>query len=72
MKNSGQIAPEMPCEPFMNACPAQMTSCKAMMRDKDVSLTRVIISLDIGGTIFLTICSSVTWKKIWLFVMPST
>ena len=38
----------------------------------EVSFTRVMISLDIGGTIRFTICSNVTLKKIWRLVMPST
>ena len=68
----GQMAPEMPWDPFMNACPAQMISCRAMILARDVSFTSVMISLDMGGTMRLIICSSVTRKKIWLLVMPST
>ena len=43
-----------------------------MMRESDVSLTSVMTSLDMGGTMRLTICSSVTLKKICVLVMPST
>ena len=49
-----------------------MTSCSAMARAREVSLTRVMISLDMGGTMRLTIWSRVTLKKICRLVMPST
>ena len=49
------LAPEMPCEPFINACPAQMISCSAIIRAREVSFTRVMISFDIGGTMRLII-----------------
>ena len=49
-----------------------MISCSAMIRAREVSFTSVMISLDMGGTIRLIICISVTLKKIWLLVMPST
>ena len=37
-----------------------------------VTLLQVMNSLPMGGTIRLITCSSVTLKKIWLLVMPST
>ena len=38
-----------------------------MMRESDVSLTRVIISFDIGGTIFLTIFKSHQLRRALIF-----
>ena len=49
-----------------------MISPTMMKLDKEVSFTRVMISLPMGGTMRLTTWSRVTWKKIWLRVMPST
>ena len=31
------MAPEIPWDPFINACPAQITSCNAIIRDREVS-----------------------------------
>ena len=49
-----------------------MSSMMAMVLAREVSFTRVMTSLDMGGRMRLTICSRVTLKKIWLLVMPST
>lgn len=49
-----------------------ISSIMEMVLASEVSFTSVMTSLDMGGTMRLTICSSVTLKKIWLFVMPST
>ena len=57
---------------FIKVSPLLISSVTAIIRAREVSFTRVMISLDIGGTMRLTICSSVTRKKIWLRVMPST
>ena len=35
MKNSGQIAPEIPCVPFKKAWPAQIISWSAIIRARD-------------------------------------
>ena len=40
--------------------------------DADGNFTSVMTSLPIGGRMRLTTCRSVTLKKIWLLVMPST
>ena len=61
----------MPAD-FMKASPALVISVMAMTRAREVSFTRVMTSLDMGGTMRLTICSSVTLKKIWLRVRPRT
>jgi len=42
----------------------------AMMRARDVSFTRVITSLPIGGTIRFITWSRVTWKKICVLSFP--
>ena len=49
-----------------------MTSCREIIRAKEVSFTRVMISLDMGGTMRLIIWSRVTRKKICPLVMPNT
>ena len=43
-----------------------------MIRAREVSFTKVMISLDMGGTMRLIICNNVTLKKICRLVMPST
>lgn len=62
----------MPELPFIKDSPIQMTSCNAMTRAREVSFTNVMISLEMGGTIRLIICSRVMWRKIWALVMPKT
>ena len=64
--------PETPLVPLMKASPFQMISCRAMIRARDVSLTKVMISFAIGGTMRLIICKSVTLKKICPLVRPNT
>ena len=49
-----------------------ISSMMEMVLAREVSFTSVMTSLDMGGTMRLTICSSVTWKKIWLRVRPRT
>jgi len=49
-----------------------MISLLAMTFASEVSFTSVMTSLPIGGRMRLTTCRSVTLKKIWLLVMPST
>ena len=66
------MAPEIPWLPFRKACPAQITSCSEMIRAREVSFTSVMISLEMGGRMAFTICSSFTLKKICRPVMPST
>ena len=67
MENSGQIRPLA-----LYSLAIMMMSLLAMTLAREVSLTRVMISLPMGGKMRLTTCSSVTLKKIWLRVMPST
>ena len=67
MENSGQIRPLA-----LYSFAIMMMSLLAMTFASEVSLTRVMISLPIGGRIRLMTCSSVTRKKIWVRVMPST
>ena len=43
-----------------------------MMRAMDVSFTRVMTSFESGGTMRLTICSSVMWRNVCGPVRPST
>ena len=49
-----------------------MISYTLIIRAREVSFTRVMISLLMGARIRLTTCKSTTLKKIWLFVMPNT
>ena len=49
-----------------------ISSMMEMVLAREVSFTSVMTSLDMGGTMRLTICSSVTLKKICHLVMPST
>ena len=49
---------------FIKDSPALTSSVMAMVRAREVSLTRVMISLDMGGTIRLITCKRVTLKKI--------
>ena len=67
MENSGQMRPFA-----LYSFAIMMISLIAMVLASEVSLTRVMISLPMGGRIRLTTCSNVTWKKIWVLVMPST
>ena len=54
------------------SCADLVSSTTAITRASEVSFTSVMISLLIGASTRLTTCSSVTLKKIWLSVMPST
>ncbi len=56
---SGQMSPLLLYSPAI-----MMISLLAMMRAREVSFTKVITSLPVGGRIRLTTCSSVTLKKI--------
>ena len=57
---------------FIKASPAMVISMMAMVRAREVSFTSVMISLDMGGMIRLTICKRVILKKICRLVRPST
>ena len=50
----------------------KVSSYTEMIRAREVSLTRVMISLDMGGTMRLIIWSRVTLKKICCLVSPRT
>ena len=67
VENSGQIKPFA-----LYSLAIMMISLLAMVFASEVSLTRVITSLPMGARMRLTTCSSVTLKKIWVLVMPST
>ena len=67
MENSGQIRPLA-----LYSFAIMMMSLLAMTFASEVSLTSVMISLPMGGRMRLMTCRSVTRKKIWVFVMPST
>ena len=67
VENSGQIRPFA-----LYSLAIMMISLLAMVFASEVSLTSVMISLPIGGRMRLMTCSSVTLKKICVFVMPST
>ena len=49
-----------------------MISLLAITLAREVSLIKVMTSLPMGARMRLMTCSSVTRKKIWLLVMPST
>ena len=67
VENSGQIRPLA-----LYSFAIMMISLLAMTFASEVSFTSVMTSLPIGGRMRLTTCRSVTLKKIWLLVMPST
>ena len=67
VENSGQIRPLA-----LYSLAIMMISLLEITLAREVSLTRVMTSLPMGGRIRLTTWSRVTRKKIWARVMPST
>ena len=67
VENSGQIKPLA-----LYSFAIMMISLLAITLAREVSLIKVMTSLPMGARMRLMTCSSVTRKKIWLLVMPST